>query len=322
MPNQRLVYPDELSGECVLLPIPCELIPHVGGLFERWEWKATWRDDLSYQLGQQMALDLQEELIMATCTNAIVAAIERLERSVLATQELCCLTASGMPWDDEVPSDVAYGEGDPPGGMSDWDEWRDFVCLSAQDAVDVTAEGLAELMEFVGGAIPVGVTWLAFTFAPETLGASTLFALVVEITALLAEAAVDELSDEWIALKHDMVCAIVNAVTVEGAKSALDAVFDETGLTAAAKAIFKLLWSFARLNEIFDGVYEPGGGYSTAYCDDCPSCTPASIDWIWGSGDFENGGLLRSEETDKDHRLQVRWCCQPRRLRFHDMIGH
>lgn len=62
---------------CVLLFVPIELAPLVGGLFKRMEQRSEWATASDWQLGYKAFVELQDQL-MSNCTSDIVAELRAL----------------------------------------------------------------------------------------------------------------------------------------------------------------------------------------------------------------------------------------------------
>lgn len=70
-----LVYPDppDVPG-CVLLFVPVELIPLVGGSFKRLEQRRLWASESDWEQGYRAFVELEAQL-MSSCLDSLIAEI-------------------------------------------------------------------------------------------------------------------------------------------------------------------------------------------------------------------------------------------------------
>jgi len=66
-----------LSGDCILLAIPVELVPIVGGLFASIQYRAKWSSDDDYKDGSRAIRELEAQL-MNNCFSALIQEIRDL----------------------------------------------------------------------------------------------------------------------------------------------------------------------------------------------------------------------------------------------------
>lgn len=70
-----LTYPDPPTEPgCVVLFVPVELVPLVGGLFQRLEQRRRWASDSDWEQGYRAFVELQAQL-MNNCLDSLIAEI-------------------------------------------------------------------------------------------------------------------------------------------------------------------------------------------------------------------------------------------------------
>jgi len=78
MSDARHSYPPPAEAPtCVLLSVPIELAPLVGGLFRRMERRGEWVTDDDWQQGYKAFVELQDQL-MSTCVSDLIAELRAL----------------------------------------------------------------------------------------------------------------------------------------------------------------------------------------------------------------------------------------------------
>jgi hypothetical protein len=271
----------EPNASC-LICIPVAGVYLLSALAERLEWRATYRvadydysdwDDL-YQIVEDtiggldpMCDDLIAEIVSQTTTN-VTNNVTQVVNNAAATAEMCCYMAENpvnVPPVSEVP---------PPGTSED----RDELCKIAQAAHDEginfldTAFDMAEIF----GSLTIGSIAAALALLVLSIPASLVLGVIVAILALVLADAPEDTAALWNSIKHDVVCAIINAPTATAAKEAVNSVIDdavaEAEAPAAVATLFKLIYHQGTINDIWNmnPDYDTSG-YSSDYCDDCGS---------------------------------------------------
>jgi hypothetical protein len=120
-----------------------------------------------------------------------------------------------------------------------------------------------------GGAITTGVIAALLASAAITVGLAFIVALIIVLTKAILDLATDEIEQNWIDIKKDVVCAIYNATTATEAKAAVHAVIDAANINGTGKSIFKHLYSQGQINKIWDLQIGDDAGYSSTYCETC-----------------------------------------------------
>jgi len=73
-----LVYPDAPAEPgCVLLFVPIELVPLVGGAFKRMEQRRRWSTELDYEQGYRAFVELEAQL-MNNCLDTLIQEIRAI----------------------------------------------------------------------------------------------------------------------------------------------------------------------------------------------------------------------------------------------------
>jgi len=270
MPRQTLTFPEFLSGNCVLLPVPIEIIPHLGGLLQRWEWKSQWVTEEDWAQGEQLAIDLQEALVDMDCTNQIVEALNRIEQALMSLNVCCAFSQNpDLYWDSDSDSSIVRGDGEPPAGFASWSEYDDYLCQAAQAYYDEVHARGDDIFDIIMEGAFVGIEALAVYLAPLSLPVTVLLLIMGVIVDLGGE----EMQEQWNATmndaRQDVVCAIFNSLSVPEAKVRMEAAF-ATHTSLFEPFFFMWFFSTRRINELFNGETTGYESYSPAFCTACP----------------------------------------------------
>lgn len=242
-------------------------------IVERLQWEATYRvegyDFSDWDTLQDYVEDTIAELSMADCssivteiTNAVTNNVQTIVNQAQYFEDACCYLES-QPTQTPPPSTNPM----PP----DVDDLGD-LCKQAQAAHDGGQDFLSHLFSMANAGIGLTAGLLAVILALYFWPLA--FVLVGVFLAFVAGLVQTDFTDEaeliWGAIKHDVVCAIVTATSATAAKAAVDSVIDsevapQSQITAD---LFKLMYSQAAINKIWDREFETGG-YSATYCEDC-----------------------------------------------------
>lgn len=238
---------------------------------ERLTWRATYRVD-GYDYGDFAELqdyidDTIGALTVADCSeivnNIVTQVVTQIQTSITQAQyytDACCFLEDGNPPNIPPPS-----EEPPPANSED----RDALCIQAQIAHDKGKAFLEQVFDYaeLGGGITAAL--ITLLLAGLALPLVLLAFLIGFIVTIVADDFTDDALTGWEDLKHDIICAIVNAGSATQAKADVDAVIDASSLPGVIKDLFKVLYSQAAINQIWNGDFEDTAGYSADYCQDC-----------------------------------------------------
>lgn len=241
---------------------------------QRLEWRATYRVEGYDYSDWDTLFDYVEDTIgalaVADCNSIINEIVTQVTTNVTNNvqnvviqqgyiSDACCYLETN-PANTPPPSDT-----DPPGNSED----RDDLCIQAQIAHDNGKEFMEQVFTYVETGSGVTAAVIALLLGPLTVPLALLAILIGAIVTLVADDLTDDLLEAWDDMKHDIVCAIVNAISATAAKAAVDEVIDATSLPGVAKTFLKTLYSQAAINQIWDKTLPDPGGYMAAYCNDC-----------------------------------------------------
>lgn len=240
--------------------------------------------------------------------------------------ECCCVALSDLPrtgWPnggihdgqpdyDDYESAVERGTGDPPGGISTWDDWDDYKCIAAQIVVDDATSLTGKLANlYSAGAI---ITFEAFQIL--ILGTSltppvALVLLVVEALLVAGTLIAVQAVEDWISTHAlDIVCAIQGATSQPTARLALQDLLDEEWDLVMGKDFFWGVFSQKQVAHIFDATLpkytEKSSSYSASYCDTCETGGP-SMSWEQNAPPCPGGVTFQSGWTCN---ASEQWACK------------
>lgn len=277
MPIPKLAWPEELSGNCTLLPIAVELIPAIGGLLETLEWRAAWSTDADYEAGLPWVIGLEEELVSMECTNAIVDAIEKMRLDLLQSLDVCCQVQSGPGWPEPPLDTQEEGEGDPPPGFDTWEEWKDYKCQAVQQLLDDILESLDKLDDLVEVGVALSSTVVGSVIATLSLG----WGLVLYLASVLVAVLIDETMESIIqgieTNYEELLCTLYDGSSAVYAKVSVDQFIDGLAYSGFVRSAMKTVIGAARLNAIWEGTAPASPYYSPDACDICPGMCPMFI---------------------------------------------
>jgi len=261
--------------------VPQALIPIVGGLFEYLEWSASWvESDLDD--GRQIALLLQERLIMSECEGTLASELALLRECICrwvglvegGTSGYIPSAPPGWPEYDDTPVTIEEDVGPPPEGFDTWDEWRAYRCQAAQWWFTKTAQWIEQLhnVENTGQFITVGIA----TTILIALGITLPFAILVGVLGSIAigiTAAQLLAQRQWLDDNRDeLICAIVTAGTVVQARNNLSAyIAAEWSALMGGSMLVELMLNYTWLNRVFESTMnsEDLSDYDPDACEDC-----------------------------------------------------
>jgi len=170
---------------------------------------------------------------------------------------------SALPW--------SRGAALRPATLPTVDDLGD-LCKQAQAAHDNGQYFLSHVFQM--GNAGIGLTAgliaviLALYFWP--LAFILLGVFLAAVSGLITDNFTDEAETIWGAIKHEVVCAIVTAGSATAAKAAVDGVIDTevAPQSSLSATLFKLMYSQAAINKIWDREFD-SAGYSATYCEDC-----------------------------------------------------
>jgi hypothetical protein len=283
---------------------------------ERLRWEATYRVEgysfADYDTLQDFVEDTIGALSVADCseivnnittviTNNVTNNITQAVQDIQAYQDACCYLDAGQP---ALPPDPSAEPS--PGNSGE----RDELCIQAQVGHDGVTEFLNQVFEYASFGAGLTAAIIAL-FLGGILLPLVLVAIVIgAIVAFVANDQTEEVLGAWQDAKHDLVCAIVNATSATAAKNDVDAYIDGMAVSEAIKTFFKVLWSQAAINQMWDKELVVPGGYSADYCNDCSewtnvggiAVTVVSKDgtkcaWAGGVGNFQWMNCVLDQEN-------------------------
>lgn len=289
--KNRIMEAGQDPASFCLTCLPIAGMHLLNALLERADWEATYRvPDFDYEAHRdeiQDIVDATEVGLMTNCddiigdivsqvTNNLTTIINNNSTTIINQEGACCYLEN-QPVFDPPPTD-----GIPTG------EERDEICRSAQLAHDNGASFLDDTLTLgqAGTALSAGVVAAILGLYVLTIPFTLLLAVIGLILTAVTNLSVQQVKDDWDAIKKDIVCAIFSSPTAAFAKSEVDAVIDGASILGLSKELFKALYNQGQVNKIFNGEVGSTVGYLASYCDDCASDI-YFLDFDWNDGEQE-----------------------------------
>lgn len=287
----RIQEAGEDPASFCLYCLPVAGVKLLGALLERARWRATYKDEhgefpLSDEEWQFLTdiVDDTEVGLMANCDSIIANIVTQVTTNVQQTivynnayDDTCCFTENlpGQPLSEEPPADTEPGGGTESGAR----------CARAQQGMEGGYELLHQLLVYAaaGGSVTAGfiTTLLLASLNPVTLPLALLGGIAVAIVALVSQQVEEnEILLQWESLRHPIACCMAWSATAQDAKECIDGEIDSVVENSIVAGLFKLFWSQAAVNDIWDGTNGfDGVGFSNTYCNDCITGEWVGIRW-------------------------------------------
>lgn len=244
---------------------------------------ANWRE----------AFELTSECWRMTCLDEITDRMDDII-AMLALKKDCCDDNITYGPGTEVTTEIEPDVGDPPDfygetAVTDWDDWREHVCLNAHLYVDKLVWQAGEMDDLLQlGGVTIGATGAGLLLlgavglliaVPFAVVAATAAGILAAGTLAVFLTTADDLEDA----REDIVCALIMGGSVS------DVV--ETAL-GSLSLDWLLFFSQVPYDSATAIIYE--GGYEGEYLppelrDDCDTCgyqqednTTVHVEKIWG----------------------------------------
>lgn len=243
-------------------------------------WKAWERDE--DKRGQdaasdwRMALELTTRCWRMTCLTDITDRMDDII-AMLALKKDCCDDNITYGPGTDVTTDIEPDVGDPPDfygetAVTDWDDWREHICLNAHLYVDKLVWQASEMDDLLQlGGVTIGAVGAALLLlgavglaiaVPFAVVAATAAGILAAGTLAVFLTTADDIEDA----REDIVCALIQGDSVR------DVIEDALGVASLDWLLFFAYVPYESATAI---IYE--GGYEGEYLppelrDDCNTC--------------------------------------------------
>lgn len=239
------------------------------------------------------AFELTSECWRMTCLDEITDRMDDII-AMLALKKDCCDDNITYGPGTEVTTDIEPDVGDPPDyygetAVTDWDDWREHVCLNAHLYVDKLVWQAGEMDDLLQlGGVTIGATGAGLLLlgavglliaVPFAVVAATAAGILAAGTLAVFLTTADDIEDA----REDIVCALIQGGSVS------DVVESALGSLSLDWLLF---FSHVDYDNATAIIYE--GGYDGEYLppelrDDCDTCgyeqetdETVEIEWIYG----------------------------------------
>lgn len=198
----------------------------------------------------------------------------------------CCPEpGEGQPILDPPLDDLQEGVGSAPVPFGGWELWRTMYCKQAAVLID---DRLRRSLNEIGvySIAGVGISELALgsILALVSVPFAAIAVILVGVTTIIGAGLWQDFYDDVLALRDEMLCALVEAVTPEQAKTQFDELVDGADLVAGGAQVLKFMVSKNAINNIWNLGYTASELAVTD--EDCSQCDPPVLAQFCNVADY------------------------------------
>lgn len=269
--KQRILAAGDDPAAFCLVCVPIAGKHLLNALLELADWPSTYRvDNFDYEANRTEIEDIVDNTeigLMTPCDEIIGTIVNQISTVILNQTTIIMSNADACCYLEDQPPTIPPPDPAPaPDGIG-----LEELCKRAQLAHDNGLSFLTDVFNHaeIGGGLSAGLIGFIAGLYLVTLPYALLFSLIGALVAVVAGLFTQDIEDDWVAIKEDVVCAIYTANSSIAAYSAVQGVINSSSTSALGKTIFSVLYNQGQVNQIWNGNVGSTAGYSADYCLGC-----------------------------------------------------